>query len=49
MSQETLALKAGVSPSSIARIEKGSINTTISTAMHLAEKLGVSYAELFEH
>ena len=48
LSQEALALKAGVSSSSIARIEKGKINTTISTALHIAEKMNVPFTDLFE-
>lgn len=48
LSQEALALKAGISSSSIARIETGKINTTISTAMHIAEKMGVPYTDLFD-
>jgi len=47
MSQEKLALKADLSQSQIYRIEKGLINTTISTALHLAENLDVSFSELF--
>ncbi|MEO9803944.1 MAG: helix-turn-helix transcriptional regulator [Reichenbachiella sp.] len=48
LSQEELALKAGLSQSQIYRIEKGLINTTISTVLHIAETLDVSYSELFE-
>lgn len=47
-SQEQLALKAGLSQSQIYRIEKGLINTTISTALHLAETLEISNRELFD-
>ena len=48
LSQEALALKVGISSSSIARIETGKINTTISTAMHIAEKLDVPFTDLFD-
>ena len=48
LSQEKLALKSDLSQSQIYRIEKGLINTTISTALHLAENLQVSYKELFD-
>ena len=48
LSQESLALKVGISPSSIARIETGKINTTVSTALHIAEKLGLPFKDLFD-
>jgi len=48
LSQEALALKVGISSSSVARIETGKINTTVSTAMHIAEKLDVPFADLFD-
>lgn len=48
LSQEELGLKAGLSQSQIYRIEKGLINTTISTALHIAEALEVAYKELFD-
>ena len=48
ISQEKLALKADLTQSQIYRIEKGLINTTISTALHIAEHLDVPFNELFD-
>ncbi len=48
LSQEELALRAGLSQSQIYRIEKGLINTTISTALHIAETLEIPFKELFD-
>ena len=48
MSQEYLADEAGIPVSQIGRIERGEINTTISTAYLLATKLGVSINDLFD-
>ena len=48
ISQEYLADEAGVPVSQIGRIERGEINTTISTAYLLAAKLGVTIDDLFD-
>jgi transcriptional regulator with XRE-family HTH domain len=42
------ALKADMEYSSLSKIERGVTNTTISTALYLAEALGVSHNELFD-
>ena len=47
LSQEALATKANVPVSQIGRIERGEINTTISTACLLAKILDIPYSELF--
>ena len=46
-SQETLAFTADIPISQIGRIERGEINTTISTVKVLAEALNVSVKDLF--
>lgn len=46
-SQEQLAFKANVSVSQIGRIERGEVNTTISTAFILAQILKIEIKELF--
>ena len=46
MTQEELAFKADIAFSSVARIESGKLNTTISTVAVLATALGVEKAEL---
>lgn len=48
ISQERLADEANVQLSQIGRIERGEINTTISTAYLLATALNVSLDELFK-
>lgn len=48
MTQESLAFEAGISQVQIARIEAGSINTTISSAYAIAKALGVKASELFD-
>ncbi len=47
-SQEMLAHKADISVSQIGRIERGEINTTISTANLLAQIMEIHTKELFE-
>jgi transcriptional regulator with XRE-family HTH domain len=48
ISQEYLADEAGIPVSQIGRIERGEINTTISTAYLLATKLGVTINDMFD-
>jgi transcriptional regulator with XRE-family HTH domain len=48
ISQETLAFKANIPSSQITRIERGIINTTISTANLLARVLEVEISRFFE-
>ncbi len=48
MTQEELANKADIAFSSVARIEAGKINTTISTLARLAKTLNVSKKELVD-
>jgi transcriptional regulator with XRE-family HTH domain len=47
LSQEALAHKADIPVSQIGRIERGEINTTISTANLLGEILEIKTKELF--
>jgi transcriptional regulator with XRE-family HTH domain len=42
LSQETLASKSGVSRAVIARIERGAIDTSLSTLLALCDSLGIS-------
>jgi len=44
----SLAYEADIEYSQIAKIEKGLINTTVSTVLILAQALGVKPAELFQ-
>lgn len=46
LSQEELAYRADVSQSQIYRIEKGLINTTLSTIVQIAESLDISLKDL---
>jgi transcriptional regulator with XRE-family HTH domain len=46
LSQEALANEADVPISQIGRIERGEVNTTISTLKKLANALGVSMSDL---
>jgi transcriptional regulator with XRE-family HTH domain len=48
LTQEDLAVKAGVSISQVARIESGKLNTTISTIVSLARALDVEPGDLFK-
>jgi len=48
LSQYQLALEADIDRSQIILIEKGEINTTISTIYALADALGVKPKDLFE-
>jgi len=47
LSQEELAHKAGLTLSQVGRIERGVINTSISTVYTLAEALEIKPKELF--
>ncbi len=47
MSMEQLAHQSNTEYSQISRIEKGQINTSISTAKILADSLGIEVYELF--
>lgn len=49
ISQEELAFKAGIAHSSIVRIEKGQINTKVSTIVRLAEALEVRKSVLLDY
>ena len=48
LSQEDLAFKSDLALSSIARIETGRLNTSISTVVVLAKALGIDKKELFD-
>ena len=48
MSQESLAYAADIPISQIGSIERGEINTTISTVKALAVALNISVKDLFE-
>ena len=47
ISQETLAYKADIPISQIGRIERGEINTTISTVLTIANALEIDITALF--
>jgi DNA-binding XRE family transcriptional regulator len=47
LSQDDLAAIAGIEKKSLARIENGEVNTTISTAYALATALGIGHKEIF--
>lgn len=42
------AMAADMEYSTVSKIERGVTNTTLSTALHLAETLGVTHTELFQ-
>ena len=48
MSQEILAYSSDVPISQVGRIERGEINTTISTVKVLSQALNVSVKEMFD-
>jgi transcriptional regulator with XRE-family HTH domain len=48
MTMMALAFEADIEYSQIAKIERGLINTTISTVLSLAQGLGVKPADLFQ-
>ncbi|MES2139238.1 MAG: helix-turn-helix transcriptional regulator [Bacteroidota bacterium] len=47
VSQENLALDANIAENQVGLIEKGRINTSISTLYALSKALDVNYKELF--
>jgi transcriptional regulator with XRE-family HTH domain len=47
LSQEALAHLAGIHTNVVGRLERGAYNPTVLTLLAVAEKLGVSLAELF--
>lgn len=46
LTQVALAMRAGLDPSLVSRIERGSANPTLSTVEALAQALGVTVADL---
>lgn len=48
LSQHDLALKAEINKNQIGNIERGEVNTTISTVNVISEVLGVEPKELFD-
>jgi len=48
LSQENLAIDADIPISQVGRIERGEVNTTISTAYVLAKALKIEVFELFK-
>ena len=47
MTQEEVAKKAGISPNYYAKIERGTINTSIGKANKIAKALGVKVSDIF--
>ena len=47
LSQEELYFRANLSKNQVGNIERGEVNTTISTAYALSQALGVDLSELF--
>lgn len=45
--QEEVAKKAGISANYFAKIERGTINTTIKKASQIAKALGVDVSDIF--
>lgn len=45
--QEEVAKKAGISANYYAKIERGTINTTIKKAINIAKALGVEISDIF--
>lgn len=48
LSQEELYFRSNLSKNQVGNIERGEVNTTISTANALAQALGVELSELFK-
>jgi transcriptional regulator with XRE-family HTH domain len=48
LSQEALALQAGIHPNVVGRLERGIYNPSVMTLLSIAVKLNSSLAELFE-
>jgi transcriptional regulator with XRE-family HTH domain len=49
MSQKELAAKVGIADTRISNLERGKGNPTLSTLLLIADALGTSVRELFEH
>ena len=47
LTQEEVAKKAGISPNYYAKIERGTINTSIEKANKIAKALGVKVSDIF--
>lgn len=47
LTQEEVAKKAGMSANYFAKIERGTINTTINKASNIAKALGVDISDIF--
>lgn len=47
LTQEEVAKKAGISPNYYAKIERGTINTSIEKANKIAKALGVEISDIF--
>ena len=48
LSQEELYFRANLSKNQVGNIERGEVNTTISTAYALSQALGIELPELFK-
>lgn len=48
-SEEALAIKADLSPTTISNLENGQLNTTLATVFSLADALKIDSTELFKH
>ncbi len=48
LSQEELALAAGITQTGLSKIENGSVSPTIDTIEFLAEALGMSFLDLID-
>ena len=48
LSQEELYFRANLSKNQVGNIERGEVNTTISTAYALSKALGIELPELFK-
>ena len=47
LTQEDVAKKAGISPNYYAKIERGTINTSIEKANKISKALGVKVSDIF--
>lgn len=48
LSQEDLALSAGITPTGLSKIENGSVSPTIDTVEFIAEALGMEFLDLID-
>ncbi len=48
LSQEDLALSAGITPTGLSKIENGSVSPTIDSVEFIAEALGMEFLELID-